>query len=384
MSTHGVGVDHFWGTREHPMLPRDLVRRNPILATAEMPSELRRLRSTRAVYVSTAEGEEPLTEVAKIETVGRRTIWQIKVSDTGDEAAHRLGKTAVRYDHKHICQAIDRNVSTEGNRPPWLNQLFIPRGMPRPARPRMRRFNGRRVEPLYVFGNDDRQIYEDTSYPWGCVGKIYTSDGFQGSGALVGKNLVITAAHVVPWTSAAAGSWWMRFVPAYFNGASLFGSGVESYVSDTSAINNGNNVSGYDWALLKLYNPVGEIAGWFGYNGWSSAWEKQNYWTVLGYPTAVGGGEMPSWQGSIDYHDEDGDSNGGEELESNTADITPGNSGGPVFGTWNGDAPRVIGVVSGQEHEYVPLFSSDDNNIFASGSGFTNLIAWGLTNWPAS
>jgi len=36
---------------------------------------------------------------------------------------------------------------------------------------------------------------------------------------------------------------------------------------------------------------------------------------------------------------------GGEELESETADLTPGNSGGPMFGWWNGD-PRLVGVVS--------------------------------------
>ena len=247
----------------------------------------------------------------------------------------------------------------------------------------MRRLNGRRVKPLYVWGNDDRQLYEDTSYPWGCVGKIYNSDGFQGSGALVGANLVVTAAHVVPWNSIGAGSWWMRFVPAYSNGTSLFGSGVESNASDVRAINNGNTVSGYDWAILKLYNPVGTTTGWFGYNGWSSDWESQNYWTVLGYPTAVGGGEMPSWQTGIDYHDEDSDDNGGEELESNTADITGGNSGGPIFGFWDSD-PRVIGVVSGEESEYEFPASSDENNIFASGSGFTSLIAWGRTNWPVS
>jgi hypothetical protein len=172
MASHGVKMDHFWGTRERPMLPRELVRRNPILASLEMPSELRRLGSTRAVYISTADSEEPRPEVTKMETIGKRTIWQIKVSDTGEEAAHRLGKTATRYDPSHVCQAIDRSVSFDGNRPAWLNQLFIPRGGSRPTRPRMRRINGRSVEPLYVFGNDDRQIYEDASYPWGCVGKL--------------------------------------------------------------------------------------------------------------------------------------------------------------------------------------------------------------------
>src|SRR4051794_24160543 len=112
MVSHGVEIDHFWGTREHPMLPRELVRMNPILASSEMPSELRRLSSTRAVYISTTDGEEPMTEVTKMETIGRRTIWRVQVSDTGDEAAHRLGKAAARYDPSHVSRAIDRSVSS--------------------------------------------------------------------------------------------------------------------------------------------------------------------------------------------------------------------------------------------------------------------------------
>jgi hypothetical protein len=34
------------------------------------------------------------------------------------------------------------------------------------------------------------------------------------------------------------------------------------------------------------------------------------------------------------------DSNGGQGLESNIADVTPGDSGGPLFGWWGGD-PRI-------------------------------------------
>ena len=363
------------------MLPREIVRSTPVLARSEMPAELRRMNNTRAVYVSTTGEQEPKVGVSKIGTEGGRTLWQVNVPESSPESMHRPGLTAERRDLAEMCREIDPGVSSEGYRPEWLHQLFVPRGIGRPKQPRMRRFNGNRVEPLYVFGNDDRQTYEDTSYPWGCVGKIFNSDGFEGSASMVGPNLVVTAAHVVPWTSIGAGSWWMRFVPAYANGTSLFGAGVESNVSDVRAINNGNNVSGYDWAILKLYNPVGPTTGWFGYNGWSSDWEEQNYWTELGYPAAVANGELPSWQGSVDYHDEDGDSNGGEELESNTADVTPGDSGGPIFGFWGGN-PRVIGVVSGEEHEYRFPTGYEDNNIFASGSGFTSLIAWGLSNWP--
>jgi len=51
------------------------------------------------------------------------------------------------------------------------------------------------------------------------------------------------------------------------------------------------------------------------------------------------------------------------------------------FSWWNGD-PRLIGVVSGQEEEYSFPFSIDKVNVVAGGSGFTNLMAWGRTNWP--
>jgi len=96
----------------------------------------------------------------------------------------------------------------------------------------------------------------------------------------------------------------------------------------------------------------------------------------LGWPR-MAGGERPSWQSGIDYHDEDGDSNGGEELESNTADVGPGKTGGPMFGWWNSD-PRII-AVSGEETEYQFPASSEMN--IRQRVWLTNLIAWGRSNW---
>jgi V8-like Glu-specific endopeptidase len=92
----------------------------------------------------------------------------------------------------------------------------------------MRRFNGRTVQPLYVFGPDDRVAYNDSTWPWGLVGKLSNSDGKVGSAALIGQRIIATAGHMLPWNSIAQGSWWMKFVPAYFNGSSLFGAGVQS------------------------------------------------------------------------------------------------------------------------------------------------------------
>jgi V8-like Glu-specific endopeptidase len=239
----------------------------------------------------------------------------------------------------------------------------------------MRRFNGRTVRPLWVFGSDDRQLYRDASYPWGCIGLISNSDGYTGSGVLVGKNIVATAGHMVPWNSGNGG--WMKFVPAdYLGMGSLYGQSVYSYALEAKGYNLNTDALGYDWAILKLDQPLGEMIGYMGYNGYSGDWEDQNLWTVVGYPSGVG----PFWQGGVSINDDDEDSNGGQELESETADITSGNSGGPIFAWWGGD-PRLIGVVSSEETEYAPPFSSRQDNVFAGGEGLYNLIAWGRSNW---
>jgi hypothetical protein len=127
---------------------------------------------------------------------------------------------------------------------------------------------------------------------------------------------------------------------------------------------------------------LGTSLGYFGYNGYSDSWNNQPWWALIGYPGAVANAMRPSFQGGITIGDTDSDSNGGEELESETADVTPGDSGGPLFGWWGTDA-RIIGVVSGEEEMTFLWWTWDKENVMASGSGFTSLCAWGRTNWPA-
>ena len=241
----------------------------------------------------------------------------------------------------------------------------------------MKRINGRRVTPLWVFGNDDRWQFRDASWPWGLVGRVFNNRGQSGSGTLVGNRIVITAGHMVPWGD---NPWWMLFVPAYYDGTSLHGAGVQSHISDARGYD--SNVSGYDWAVLRLYEPLGSSLGYFGYNGYSDSWNDQPWWSIIGYPGAVANAMRPSFQGGITVGDTDSDSNGGEELESGTADISPGDSGGPMFGWWGND-PRIVGVVSGEEEYSFLGWTFDQDNIMAAGSGFTSLCAWGRTNWPA-
>lgn len=369
---------YYWGERDRPMTLEEVVRAAPVLGSGELPEELRKLATQRYLYVTMP--ERPRMEIAEVAGHGDDRTWRVAVGGGAERGGHQYGASARREAPEAIHTAVSPEVDFTGQRPDWSHLLYQPRVIPRSQVPPLRRLNGRSVRPLYIFGSDDRQVFQDASYPWHCCGKLYNSDGYAGSAALIWGNTIITAGHMVPWNSISAGSWWMRFVPDYFDGQSLLGAGVESYVSDVNGYNTGGNVAGYDWAVCKLYTRLGDTLGYFGFNGYSSSWEDANYWTVVGYPGDVAGGERPSWQGSISIHDDDGDSNGGQELESQTADLNHGDSGGPIFGWWSGD-PRVIGVVSGEEEEYKFPFSTEDNNIFSSGSGFTNLIAWARSNW---
>lgn len=371
----------FIGETDNPLRPDEMAGRNPILASKKPPEDFLKLTQVKSIYISTSNKKEKPDILIKREEnqQGERKLWRLDIPQIGgQEMSVRYGDKALRESPDVLRKAIKKNVSFTGYRPEWVNLFYIPRLFSNYSYPSLRRFNGQPVKPLYVFGADNRLVFRDPGYPWGCVGKVYSSLGTYGSAALVARNTVVTASHVVPWDS---NNWWMRFVPAYYDGISLHGTGFESYVSDARGfkVEAGEHV-GYDWAVLRLYSPLGEQLGYFGFNGYNDDWEDDPYWTGVGYPVAVANGERPSYQSSISIFDDDGDSHGGRELESR-CDSSGGNSGGPMFGWWDND-PRLIGVYSGYEVDVliIPPFH-EYGNIISGGSGFTQLIAWARSNW---
>ena len=370
--THRFIGDH------HAPTPLASVRtRRAILGSGAIPADLRAMVRTRALYLETDSDKKP--EV-KIDSVGRRGhhLWKIEVPVSERLKGARPGLTLERHPSTKFLGEVRERVSFKSHRPDWIDSLPVPRLRLDKATRSMRRFDGRRVEPLWVY-DSARFAFEDSSWPWGLVGRIFNSDGFNGTGSLIGDRLVATAGHMVPWVSGAAGSWWMKFVPAYFNGTSLYGAGVESFVSDARGYNTGG--TGYDWAILRLYEPLGSSLGYFGYNSYSDDWNNLPVWSNIGYPGDIDNAEEPAFQQGFTINDTDGDANGGKELETENCDLNHGNSGGPMFAWWNnGTDPRIVGVVSSQESEDSP---SINDNVFASGDGFVNLCAWGRSNWPA-
>ena len=366
----------FIGDREHPTPLHQVHRRRPMVGSGEIPSGLATLAARRVLYT---EGERAPDVEVLAAAEDQPGLWRVEVP-VGTGRGARPGRTTDRHPPDKFLGEVPESPDYQAFRPDWVDALPVPRLRLHGHAPSMRRFSGRPTEPLWVY-DSHRFPYVDDSWPWGLVGRIFNNQGFSGTGTLVGDRIVITAGHMVPWGSSP---WWMQFVPAYVNGVSLFGAGVESYVSDATGYNTSGNVTGYDWALLRLYEPLGSSLGYFGYNSYSDSWNNDPVWSNIGYPGDIDNAQEPAFQQGFTINDTDGDSDGGEELETQNCDLNHGNSGGPCFAWWNnGTDPRIVGVVSGQEQEYQFPFSINDDNVFAAGDGFVNLCAWGRANWPA-
>jgi V8-like Glu-specific endopeptidase len=220
-----------------------------------------------------------------------------------------------------------------------------------------------------IFGVDDRRVYFPSAYPWNCVGRLERSDGSNaGSAALVGRDLVLTAKHCVENLSS------VRFVAAYYNGRSAttpalssWASSMEFYDSDEAA---------WDFALLRLYQPLGDYLGYFGVKTYDEAWNDRPVWAAAGYPSmSPFNNEFPSYLLGVAIDDaiSSGDA---AELESEDQDNSLGNSGGPVWAVWS-NGPHIVGVVSRNEHIDLWIFGDDYQVLNASGKAMVDLVALG-------
>jgi hypothetical protein len=304
-----------------------------------------------------------------------REVWELRLGR--ELVLGQLGETIDRLPHLKV--STTETETFEPFRPTWSGITYHPKvSASRPKRP-FRRVKGQRVVPHFVFSTDDRQVYYPNGYPWRCAGLLLSwtnPSGFPalaGTGALVGRNAVLTASHICPWGS---NPWMMQFIPAYYDGSSLLGLGVSSYVQTYRGYEDYGQ--GDDMAVLKLYTPLGDTLGYFGYKTYHDSWEDGNYWTKCGYPVAVASGQRPSRITWFPIVDDDNDG-AGVELEYK-ADATPGDSGGPVFGWWSGN-PYIIGTHSVAELEYGFPFSIVKNNVAAGGGALSSLIGWARNNW---
>nr|MDT0663747.1 hypothetical protein [Micromonospora sp. DSM 115978] len=287
-------------------------------------------------------------------------------------------------------------AATTGHRPPSLPVEYLPRTAPRsldgvPApRQAPRQGAGRAVGQTaglapglaagLAAGQPTPRVSEQLSsaWPWTTVGRVTAGTSLDfvaqrgGSGVLVGPNLLLTASHCVFWDSDV---WWVRFAPLWRGGEDPnIGA---SYVSDMRGIKNygDGDVTGYDYVICRLYEPIGHRAGWVG-----SQWfgdEDRYYrgsWTSVGYPGNFLGGQRPAVELDVRVRDIDNDDPG---LEIETVAFTsPGWSGGPLWGFVDGD-PRAVGILSGREKDFL----DPTRSVFAGGRRLVDLVKHGCASW---
>jgi len=214
-----------------------------------------------------------------------------------------------------------------------------------------------------IFPPDDRVVFHDTSFPWCCFGRVDSPNGF-GSGVMVGPRHLLTVSHMVQWLpNNQAG--WIRFRPAFFDGSAPFGDAWASWTYYKYKVSGPTIdwIEGmYDYVCVVLNWAIGNVTGWIGSRGYTDAWDGGTYWSHIGYPGDLTGGNRPTFQSGIALDGAWWELDSSEAM-SHHADVWPGQSGGPFFGWWGNEPwPRAVAVQSSQ--------NSSENN----GSGGQDLV----------
>lgn len=206
------------------------------------------------------------------------------------------------------------------------------------------------VDAAAIHGEDDREWVSDTRvFPWSAVGMVmmvYGPDAYVGTGAMIGRRLVLTCAHVVD-TAERGRPDRIEFVPGASLGAEPFGRikvvrvvpspQWQQYYDD-----------GYDLAILVLEEPVGDQTGHFPIAVQPDSFFRDCELQTAGYPTDLT--IMQQYTAKGGSYGIDGN------VILHSLDSQPGQSGSPI---WYGDAAddtlRLVGLVEGSYFTTTPF-----------------------------
>ncbi len=199
------------------------------------------------------------------------------------------------------------------------------------------------------------------------------------AGATIGSRLVLTASHCIDWDNGSGQIGWVKFSPGYDGGNGPWG---EFYATNVIYWNQAEGgltdlETAFDYVVLVMNQRVGDSVGWPGYRAYDSAWNGGAYWQHTGYPGDLANGQRPSYQGSCVISSAASQSLSGQTglVLGHFNDITPGHSGGPVWGWWDNEPwPRVVGVCSAEAA--VPQMNTSGDNEFGGGEALSALIAY--------
>ncbi|BFU95667.1 MAG: hypothetical protein NTNFB02_23890 [Nitrospira sp.] len=292
------------------------------------------------------------TRLKRIDRGDGQPHWEVIVDIDGARAGGRAMPPAL----KGQARKIEKRRISEDQLAQQLT-AYVPDHLGFNATPRERIKSFQTIRPpmslrrvaTTIFGTDNRLVFQDTTYPWSTVGLVQTNRG-SGSGVMIGPRHLLTVSHVIDWTAPAGfAADWVRFTPSFFDGNAPFGEsyGVHIYwyvQEDGDGFISGNE-GNYDYVVVVLDRRLGETTGWMGARGYDDDWDSLDVWSHMGYPADLNSGQRPTWQGGFRI---DGTDAAAQSI-LHQADVFPGQSGGPVFGFWDGDVgPRAVAVQSWQ------------------------------------
>lgn len=372
---------------QKPLALEDLLKKPPIPGTG-LPIG----RPHHSFYVSSLSNVPPRITASEIplSSQGDKHVFKIDVESIEGHLLVGAPPMQQKLLRRNDLAKFRGNHSTAPYRPEPVPMTHVPTVKKRKrtaTRPRLL-LKDKPARPLEIFPPDLRQHLVDLSYPWRTTGRTVSpmGDGTVkiGSGTLVGPRHMLTASHVIGWNNPGGPS--VSFTPMYDNGAQPFGqaSGIWGYwYREENAPEDQLDVS-EDYVVVVLDQRLGDTLGWMGTRTYSTDWDDSPYWFNIGYPNDLGGGQIPFWQNQVSFEDADnpgilGQEGDGLYMDTESASLSQGNSGGPFFAFWDTDGWYIVSVASA---EGTLDWTFDDDNWAAGGSPMVQLVLQAQADFP--